>query len=222
MKIVYLLVILVVTHIPLYSKIGMNNFMVSVGGGYQGGFISGHKISSDQGFYTESPAYFMQGGSFSAELGYILSGVTKKLGVVNTLDIRGNFSMSWLKGNVAQNSLGQVEQQSQSIGGGVMLVYGLGFAIGKPSKDARRVVFDFLGGGYSWNAVMSTRKLHSSTENSSDVVTVEYILPGAYYMDRSGFMIGVRNTLKLALTDELIHPSISYNMNAYIGFAFGK
>lgn len=230
MKKIVVIIALLFIAMPNYAKIGLNNFMVSVGGNFNTGHNGSRYESSTNGYYVDMPGYNHSGGGVSVEVGYLLSGVTTKKGIVNVLDIRGNFTASWRGGSILNDPIASIDLSSQTLGGGLTASYGVGFSINGTDQDASRFVFDIIGGGFSVNSFDTVKSLSYKVSAGSDKVkrftyntmAIEMILLGAYYMDKSGFMMGVRNTLQIYMDHNEDIPGVNFKSNVYVGYAFGK
>ena len=219
----------------IHADIGTHNFQINVGGGYLSSSVYDQLVSSDLGFYVDVPGYDFNGPIFRTEVAYLLHGV-RPSGLVNGLDIRANFTMSWRKGLVLQNPTGKITQSGQSLGGGFQIAYTLGVQF----KSGSRLMFDILGFGASMNKHDITRTINytddrdSKTKNLgiSTSVSSEYILPGIHYISKGGLTIGVRNFIRMPLYGAYSHdnshgsyevmPYAEFITGAYVGFTFGK
>ena len=219
----------------IHADIGTHNFQINVGGGYLSSSVYDQLVSSDLGFYVDVPGYEFNGSIFRTEIAYLLHGV-RPSGLVNGLDIRANFTMSWRKGLVLQNPTGEITQAGQSLGGGFQIAYTLGVQF----KSGSRLMFDILGFGASMNKHDITRTINYADDRDSKTrdlgistsVSSEYILPGIHYISKGGLTIGVRNFIRMPLYGAYSHdnshgsyevmPYAEFITGAYIGFTFGK
>ena len=224
----------------IHADLGMHNFQINVGGGYLSSAVPHSFYASDLGFSIEVPEFDFDGPVFKAEIAYLLHGVHSS-GVVNGLDIRANFMMSWRKGEVLRNPTGEITQSGQSLGGGFQVAYTLGAQL----KDGSRLMFDIIGFGISSHRYDVTRTIDYADDRDSKTknlgitssIASEYILPGVHYISKSGLTIGVRNIIQIPLyndnayvSNERMYHYSSYNLmpysdfitSAYVGFTFGK
>ena len=223
----------------IHADLGMHNFQINVGGGYLSSEVPYSTYRSDLGFSVDVPNFNFGGPVFKAEIAYLLHGVHSS-GVVNGLDIRANFMMSWRKGEVLRNPTGEITQAGQSLGGGFQVAYTLGAQL----KNGSRLMFDIIGFGISSHRYDVTRTIDYADDRNSKTknlgitssIASEYILPGVHYISKSGLTIGVRNIIQIPLYNDSAYesnermPYRSYNImpysdfitSAYVGFTFGK
>lgn len=216
----------------MYATLGYNNVMISLGGGYSTGQIASKNIPTLGEYYVDNPGYEISGGTLTVEVGYLLQGVTYKNGIVNSLDIRANFSTAWLNNTVYSDPRGHISQQGIQLGGGGMIAYGLGVVTEEEiSEQSSRIIFDITGIGFSRSNIPFTKTLYFNdsskpTQSKSfnvNTFALEFVLPGMYYIHRTGFMVGWRNTLQMNLeADSGELPFFNYKANFYLGFVFGN
>lgn len=211
----------------IHADIGTHNFQINVGSGYSTGFIgSGLVASENLDYRVNVPGYRFGGAIFKTEIAYLLHGVRPN-GLVNGLDIRANFMMSWKEGLILRNPTGEISQSGTSLGGGTQIAYTLGTQL----KNGSRVMFDILGMGVSVHQNNVTRTINYKDGRNSktkDVcnntsISFEYILPGINYISKGGLTIGVRNILTISAHGNFdILPFVGFVTGAYVGFTFGK
>lgn len=208
-----------------YADIGTHNFHINIGGGYLIGSTQDRLIRSNLGFYVDVPGFDFNGPIFKTEIGYLLHGV-KANGLVNGLDIRANFTMSWRKGLVIENPTGRITQLGNSLGGGLQITYTLGAQL----KNGNRIMFDIIGFGVSFHQYNITQSIHYNDGKASKTKNLEipssfsseYILPGIHFISKNGITIGIRNILKMSRSDQYFMPNFDFSTDAYIGMTFGK
>ena len=215
----------------IHAAIGMHNFQFNIGGGYSAGSIGNRLVSSDLGFRVDVPGYTFNGPIFKTEIAYLLHGV-RPSGLVNGLDIRANFIMSWKEGIVVKNPTGDITQSGTSLGGGFQVAYTLGTQL----KNGSRVMFDIIGFGMSVHNNDAARTINYTDDrasktkdlNISTSISSEYILPGVHYISKGGLTIGVRNILKISsytshdVSPLNVMPHLEFITGGYVGFTFGK
>jgi len=222
----------------IHAGIGTHNFQINVGGGYLSSAVSHGYYSSDLGFSVQIPEFDFDGPVFKTEIAYLLHGVHSS-GVVNGLDIRANFMMSWRKGLVLHNPTGKIIQSGKSLGGGFQIAYTLGAQL----KNGSRLMFDIIGFGVSVHKYDVTRTIdyadnrNSKTKNLgiTSSISSEYILPGVHYISKSGLTIGIRNIIQIPSYNSgdyndsqeyhspyNVMPYSDFITSAYVGFTFGK
>ena len=216
-----------------YAAIGTYNFLVGVGGGYRTSEIYNPMDELPSGFYVEVPGYNFNAPIVRVDLGLPLHFTPHKSGLVHSLDIRANFTASFAKGTALDTDNGKIEQKINSLGGGGQIVYGLGVALGDDKASASKLVFDIFGLGFSVASDKAERTLTytdgnkpSRTLKDSRVsATIEYIVPGIHYFDKSGLSLGIRNTVQIFGYNDfednnVDFPSSAFTSYAYIGYTF--
>ena len=215
MKKITLLCALLLMSTMSYAKPGRHNLQINIGGGYQSA-----NTAEELGFtiggttYGGAPEVAVGGGMFILELGYLLHSVRQN-NIIHGLDIRGHFTMSFLKGDYAT----VLDQYSNKMYGG----FAMSYTVGRQLKSGR-LMFDVFGFGAEYGTTNLDLKLDGVTQLTDNVsdLRLQYILPGVQFIMNNGVTIGWRNKLETLAGDTKRYAGTwGFNTGVTIGFTFG-
>ena len=218
MKRITLLCALLVMSTMSYAKIGRHNLQINIGGGYQSvytpettsfTYLPGSSIPVAATY----PELSTGGGMFTVELGYLLHSVRQN-NVVHGLDMRGHFTMGFLKGDYMST---QLDSQKMYVGGT------MAYTLGRQLKSGR-LMFDILGFGFQYGTtetVVSAPGETSQSTGSAVNLGIQYVAPGVQYIMNNGLTIGWRNKIDLNFGAQRHAGLVGFNTAVTIGYTFG-
>ena len=203
-----------------YAKLGRHNLQVNVGGGMSS------LITIPIGFAGTSETEFNAGGGFTVELGYLFHSV-RESGIIHGFDLRADFTMGFVSGDVdlilsgggSVPSIVTGTKNVKSLYGGLAMTYTLGRQL-----KSGRLMFDVTGYGMAYGSAdsVSAYQTLTSTPISVSGLAMQYVLPGVQYIMNNGVTIGWRNKLKINLGELGGVGQFGFDTMVSLGYTFGS